>query len=175
MVSRLASLAPRVRGSLFLGMLLSIVLLALAACGSTTSNDMSGMPGMSSGGQNSGGANGTPAGTVSITLSDFKIEASQTSFQVGKSYHFIVTNSSKSTVNHELMLIVPMSGDGMSMDEMDKMALYAISQQDLPPGASKSFDYTFTKSAGAGELELACHVGSHYQLGMHTPITVMQS
>ena len=171
MVSRMVS---RPRSATFLGMLIFALLLTLAACGNTSSNDMSGMPGMSHGGQNAGGTNGAPAGSVTISLSDFKIEASQTSFQVGKSYHFVVTNSSKSTANHELMLMTPMSGDGMDMSEMDKMALYAIGQQDLPPGASKSFDYTFTKPAAAGELEFACHVGSHYSLGMHAPIIVTQ-
>ena len=172
MVSRLVS---RLRGSLVLGVLITIFLLTLAACGSTTSNDMSGMPGMSSGGQNSGSSTTVPAGSVAVTLSDFKIEASQTSFQVGKSYHFVVTNSSKSTANHELMLVMPMSGDGMDMSEMDKMALYSVAAQDLPPGASKSFDYTFSRPAAAGELEFACHVGSHYKLGMHTPLTVTQA
>ena len=172
MVSRLVS---RLRGTLALGMLISVFLLTLAACGSTTSNDMSGMPGMSSGGQSSGGSTTVPAGSVVVTLSDFKIQASQTSFQVGKSYHFVVTNSSKSTANHEFMLMMPTSGDGMDMSEMDKMALYTISQEDLPPGASKSFDFTFTKPAAAGELEFSCHVGSHYELGMHTQITVTQA
>ena len=151
-----------------------VLLLALAACGGSTSKDMSGMPGMPHDGQNSGGTNGAPAGSVLIALTDYKIEASQIVFQVGKSYHFVVTNSGKSTANHELMLIMPMSGDGMDMSEMDKMALYSVAAQDLPPGASKSFDYTFSKPAAAGELELACHVGSHYKLGMHTPLTVTQ-
>lgn len=169
MVSRLVS---HRRGLLSFGILIPVLMLAVAACGSATSNDMSGMPGMSHGGQNSGGAQGTPAGTVTVTLSDFKIEASQTSFQVGKSYHFVVANSGKSTANHELMLMMPVSGGGMDMSEMDKMALYSINAKDLPPGASKSFDYTFTQPAAAGELEFACHVGSHYSLGMHTPITV---
>lgn len=169
MVSRLVS---RRRGLLSFGILIPVLMLAVAACGSSTSNDMNGMPGMSHGGQNSGGAQSTPAGTVTVTLSDFKIEASQTSFQVGKSYHFVVANSGKSTASHELMLIMPMSGNGMDMSEMDKMALYAINAKDLPPGASKSFDYTFTQPAASGELEFACHVGSHYTLGMHMPITV---
>lgn len=171
----LAYMVSRVRSSIFLGVLIPVLLLAFAACGGTTSSDMSGMPGMSHGGQNSGGSTGgVPAGSIEVKLSDFKIEVSQTSFQVGKSYHFVVTNLSKSTADHELMLMMPMSGEGMDMSEMDKMALYSIAAQDLPPGVSKSFDYTFTKSAAAGELEFACHVGSHYALGMHTPIAVTQ-
>jgi uncharacterized cupredoxin-like copper-binding protein len=167
-------MVSRFRGATFLGMLIPVFLLTLAACGSTSLNDKSGMPGMSHGGQHSGAMNGAPAGSVTVSLSDFKIEASQTSFQVGKSYHFVVTNLRKSTANHELMLMMPMSGDGMDMSEMDKMALYSISQQDLPPGASKSFDFTFSTPAAAGELEFACHVGSHYSLGMHAPIIVTQ-
>lgn len=168
-------MVSRFRDSFVLGALASILLLAFAACGSATSNDMSGMPGMSHGGQNSGDSNGgASAGSVEVKLSDFKIEVSQTSFQVGKSYHFVVTNSSKSTANHELMLMMPMSGEGMDMSGMDKMALYTIAAKDLLPGVSKSFDYTFTQPAAAGELEFACHVGSHYKLGMHSPITLTQ-
>jgi uncharacterized cupredoxin-like copper-binding protein len=115
---------------------------------------------------------GASAQIVTVTLSDFKIEASQTTFKTGVPYRFVVTNSAKSTANHEFMIVKPMTGDGMTMDEMDRMALYRIDASLLPPGATKSFDFTFTDPAPTGQLEFACHVGSHYQVGMHTSITV---
>jgi uncharacterized cupredoxin-like copper-binding protein len=151
---------------LLCGAFLALALLTLAACaGSTSSPAMSGM----SGGRSA--ASGASAQVVTVTLSDFKIAASQTTFKTGVPYRFVVTNSTKSTANHEFMIVQPMTDD-MSMAEMDKMALHRIDVSQLPPGATKSFDLTFTAPAPAGRLEFACHVGSHYQLGMHTSIIV---
>jgi uncharacterized cupredoxin-like copper-binding protein len=115
---------------------------------------------------------GASAQVVTVTLSDFKIVASQTTFKTVVLYRFVVTNSTKSTANHEFMIVQPMAGNAMSMADLDKMALHRIDVSQLPPGATKSFNLTFTAPAPAGQLEFACHVGSHYQLGMHTPITV---
>ena len=122
---------------------------ALAACGGASS---------------SGSAN-----TVTVTLSDFKIEASRSTFTTGTTYHFVVTNSGQT--NHEFM-IAPPAKDDMSMDQMDRMALYRIDQSALPPGATMEFDFTFPSAAPAGNLEFACHVGSHYQLGMKAALVV---
>jgi uncharacterized cupredoxin-like copper-binding protein len=165
-------MASRMRLSFGLGLL--VATLALAACGGSPSSGMSSMPGMSHGDSTPTGspAAGGTTQTVSVTLADFKIASSQTAFKTGTTYHFVVTNTGQT--NHELMVMPPMSDDGMSMDEMDKMALYHISQSDLPPGATKSFDLTFNNPAAAGQLELACHVGSHYKVGMHESITVTQ-
>ena len=156
-----------------LGALLSVLLLALVACGGgSSSGDMSGTPGMSGGSSGTSATGGAPAQTVHVTLSDFKVSTSQTTFKTGVLYHFVVSNSDKSSANHEFMIVKPMNGDGMTMDEMDKMALYMVDQHDLPPGATKRFDLTFKDPAAASQLEFACHVGSHYQLGMHESITV---
>lgn len=163
-------MSTRFRLVLLRGALLALLLLVLAACGgSPSTGDMSSMSSMSG---MSGGSGGASAQVVNITLSDFKIASSQTTFKTGVPYHFVVTNSSKSTTSHEFMIVKPMTGDGMSMADMDKLALRRIDVSQLPPGARKSIDLTFTDPASAGQLELACHVGSHYQLGMHTPITV---
>ncbi len=157
-------------------MLIPVLLLTLAACrSSSSSGDMSGMPGMSHGGHGTPTvANGTggTAQTVRGTLSDFKIESSQTTFVTGTPYHFVVTNSSKSSTNHELMAMPPMSGDGMNMGAMDKTALFFVDQSKLAPGQTQTIDYRFTSPAVAGQIEFSCHVGSHYQLGMKQPITV---
>lgn len=55
-----------------------------------------------------------------VTLTDFKIEASQTEFVTGARYRFVVTN--RGGVNHEFMITPPMMG-GMSMEKMHEMAL----------------------------------------------------
>jgi uncharacterized cupredoxin-like copper-binding protein len=52
------------------------------------------------------------------------------------------------------------------------MALFSIDQNTLAPGQTQTVDYTFTSAAAASQLEFACHVDSHSQLGMRLPITV---
>ena len=106
---------------------------------------------------------------VNVSLSEFKIQSSQTTFTSGTTYHFVVTNNGKT--NHEFMIAQPMSSQ-MPMGEMDKMALYVIDQSQLPPGASKSFDYTFPSSQMQKSLEFACHLPGHYEAGMHLTISV---
>jgi len=114
------------------------------------------------------------AKTVNITLTDYAIESSQTSFEVGVPYHFVVTNKGPS--NHEIMIMSPLTEEqmGMSMDmeEMDKMALAMIEEDDLETGKTMTLDYTFSEPAPAGTLEFACHSSGHYEQGMKLPITV---
>jgi len=109
---------------------------------------------------------------VKVTLSDFKIESSLVSFQVGVPYHFNITN--EGNVPHELMIMEPMMAgmEGMTMEEMDAMALTHVEEDDLPPGATYTLDYTFTEPAPAGGLEFSCHIEGHYEAGMLLPITV---
>jgi len=111
---------------------------------------------------------------VMITLTDFGIESSRTSFEVGVPYHFTVTNNG--AINHEIMIMPPLTEDqmsmNMSMEQMDKMALAMIEEDELTPGATKTLDYTFTEPAPAGTLEFSCHVEGHYVAGMKLPITV---
>jgi len=114
------------------------------------------------------------AKTVNITLTEFGIESSLTSFDVGVPYHFVVTN--KGAVEHEIMLMAPLTEEQMSMnmdmEEMDKMALAHVEADELQPGDTANFDYTFTKPAPAGTLEFSCHIKGHYENGMKLPITV---
>ena len=111
---------------------------------------------------------------VQITVKEFGIESSITEFQVGVPYHFVVTNAG--TVNHEIMVMPPLSKDqmgmGMDMGTMDQMALAMISADDLVPGTTQSFDLTFSESAATGTLELACHTPGHYEANMKLPITI---
>ena len=119
------------------------------------------------------GPSTNPDGSVNVdvTLTDFGIESSLKTFEVGIPYHFIITN--KGAINHELMIMVPtMAGSEMAMEEMDKMALAFVEEDELPPGATQTLDYTFNEPASAGSLEFACHTVGHYEAGMKYPITV---
>jgi len=121
-------------------------------------------------------SSGTPAPKtpvdVSITLDDFKVTSSLTDFKAGTPYHFTVTN--KGAVPHEIF-IMPVATDSMTPEQIQALktsSLAGIVEDDLPAGATKTMDYTFTKAYPAGTLEFACHIPGHYEGGMHLPITV---
>jgi uncharacterized cupredoxin-like copper-binding protein len=136
----------------------TLLLVILAGCGrSGTSGDAT--TGASSGPQ-----------SVQVTLSNYKVTSSLTTFTAGKSYHFVVTNST--SIPHELMIMQPMQMGNMPMDQMDKMALYHLDQSKLPAQATQSFDYMFPASSVHQPLELSCHLPGHYEAGMHQSITV---
>jgi len=115
-----------------------------------------------------GGAASGNATTVTVTLTDFKIDSSLTSFSVGVPYHFVVTN--KGAITHEFEIMPPGQAEN-TPDQLPKTALAGIKGNDLTPGTTKTLDYTFTQ-APAGGLEFACHMAGHYEAGMHLPITV---
>lgn len=138
-----------------LTLLITTVLIAssllLSACGPSTNPD--------------GSVN------VDVTLTDFGIESSLVTFDVGVPYHFIITN--EGAVNHELMIMEPMMpGMDMTMEEMDAMALAFVEEDELTPGVTQTLDYTFTEPVPAGSLEFSCHIEGHYEAGMVMPITV---
>jgi uncharacterized cupredoxin-like copper-binding protein len=106
---------------------------------------------------------------VTVTETEFKIEASMTTFQVGVPYHFIVTNNG--TVNHEFDIIPPEPA-GTPETQVQADSLARLTQDQLPPGTTATLDYTFTQAYPAGSLEFACHLPGHYDAGMHTSIIV---
>jgi len=118
----------------------------------------------------SGGASGSTSPVeVQVKLTEFQITSSLTTFTVGVPYHFIVTNSG--TVAHEFQIMPPASGQ-LTQDQIQKMSLAGLSKDDLPAGATKELDYTFTQAYAQGALELACHLPGHYEAGMHISIVV---
>ncbi|OGO75843.1 MAG: hypothetical protein A3K41_06710 [Chloroflexi bacterium RIFOXYD12_FULL_57_15] len=121
-----------------------------------------------------GGQTAAKVENVTITLTEFGVKSSVTDFKVGIPYRFNVTNNG--SIAHEIMLMPPLTEDaiGMGMDTgaLDEMALAMIEADELTPGATKSFDYTFNETAPAGTLEFACHIPGHYEAGMNLPITV---
>jgi uncharacterized cupredoxin-like copper-binding protein len=107
---------------------------------------------------------------VKVDAGDYFFRSSLATFKVGVPYHFRVTNPGK--VAHEFMLVQPMPAGAMGMEQMDKMAVGHIEEDDLAPGASKAIDVTFTKPYPPGTLEMACHIGMHYEKGMKLAIVV---
>ncbi|HZD69871.1 MAG TPA: hypothetical protein VFA45_13475 [Actinomycetes bacterium] len=159
----------------------SIVWLAAAFLGLTAAGCGGSQQAGSAGGN--GGVTATTAGTattaaaapgqpvtVKVDAGDYSFHSSLTTFKVGVPYRFEVTNVGK--VAHEFMIVKPIPAGTMEMEQMDKMAVGHIEEDDLTPGATKSVDVTFTKPYPPGTLELACHIGAHYQAGMRLPIVV---
>ncbi|GHO81323.1 hypothetical protein KSD_90940 [Ktedonobacter sp. SOSP1-85] len=110
--------------------------------------------------------------TVNITLSEFKIETSASTFQPDTVYQFSVTNTGKT--DHEFMILPSSQGNmsGMSMDDMDKMALASIDT--IHPGETKTLEYTFPSSTAGTQPEFACYLPGHYEAGMKQDVHVRQ-
>lgn len=116
----------------------------------------------------SGGSSSSGATTVNLTLTDFKIEASLTTFKVGVPYHFVVKNTA--AMPHEVW-IDPIDAS-LTADTAKAKALAGLGPDVLVAGATQSFDYTFTQAYPADAIEFACHIPGHYEAGMHTAIVV---
>ena len=106
---------------------------------------------------------------VDIKLADNTIEASQTTFQVGVPYTFVIANTGRHA--HNLNINVPVSVAG-SMDAALSGALLSVDQKQLSPGASMTVEYTFPESAAGQLLEISCLIKKHYNDGMKLDITV---
>ncbi|HTK11236.1 MAG TPA: hypothetical protein VL485_28950 [Ktedonobacteraceae bacterium] len=121
-------------------------------------------------GGNTGGATTSDPVSVQVNETDFKIDSAATSFLPGITYHFVVTN--KGNTAHEFMIMPRSEGSmsGMSMGDMDKMALASVS--DINPGETKTLDYTFPSSAAGSHPELACYLPGHYEAGMKQSVMV---
>lgn len=160
--------------SLLFSLLILLCIATVTACGSNSSTDNINIKSTKSANDatptNTGSA--VQKQTVQVTLVEYKITSSITTFHVGVPYHFVVTN--KGTIPHEFMVMPPM-GDNVSMASMDSAALVFIPI--IAPGQTSTIDYTFTKPDA--HLEIACHFkgrqasDSHYTLGMHLSIVVV--
>ncbi len=135
------------------GVILALLVLVLAACGSSTTS-----PG-SSGAQQ-----------VQVNETDFKIASSVTTFTPGTSYHFVVTNNGQTA--HEFMIMPKAEGSmsGMPMGNMDAMALAKV--DNIAPGQTKTLDYTFPASAAGSHPQFACYYPGHYEAGMKLDVSV---
>lgn len=122
-----------------------------------------------------GGAGASPE-TVTVTLGgpagEFTVTASQTTFRAGVPYHFVVTNSG--VLPHEFVIMPAAKGEVSSTEreQMYHLALGLIDEEELPAGATRTVDVTFTEPAPAGTLEIACLLAGHHESGMYVPIEV---
>jgi uncharacterized cupredoxin-like copper-binding protein len=120
----------------------------------------------------SGSAETAPAGTgtqVNITLADNTIDASQTEFQVGVPYTFVVTNTGRRAHNFNINPPVSVAG---SLDAALSGALLVVPQEQLGVGASVTVEYMFPDTAAGQLLEFSCLIRKHYDDGMKLDITV---
>jgi uncharacterized cupredoxin-like copper-binding protein len=120
----------------------------------------------------SGSVETVPAGNgtqVDITLADNTIDASQTEFQVGVPYTFVVKNTGRHA--HNFIINPPVSVAG-SLEAALNRALLVVPQEQLAPGASVIVEYTFPDSAAGQLLEFSCLIRRHYEDGMLLGITV---
>jgi uncharacterized cupredoxin-like copper-binding protein len=106
---------------------------------------------------------------VNISLADNTIQSSQTTFQVGVPYTFVVKNTGNHTHNFNINTPVSVTG---SLDAALSSALMSIGRDKLGSGASATVQYTFPASAAGAQLEFSCLIKSHYEDGMTLAITV---
>ena len=151
-----------------------LIMFLVSACGSTTSTATQ-APAQSAATEapSQTGATEAPAagsGTqVNVTLADNTIEASQTTFQVGVPYTFVITNSGRHPHNFNINPPISVAG---SLDEALNSALLAVPQEQLGVGATATAEFTFPDSAAGQLLEFSCLIRRHYEDGMHVDITV---
>ena len=151
--------------------LILVGVLVLASCGSSTSKANSSANGVTV--PTSAATTATAHGgqvTVDVQAGEYFFKSPMTTFKVGVPYHFVVHNVGG--IAHEFMLVQPIASGMMSMDEMDKMAMGHIEAADLQAHQTASVDVTFTKPYPSGTIEMACHIGQHYEKGMRLPIVV---
>ena len=129
---------------------LSMLLVALAACGSST-----------------------PSGSqeVDVTLTGTTITSSVMNFSPGVPYHFIVTNTGSASQAFAMMP-VGMDMEHMSLNAIQSNALHMIDT--IAPGMSSTFDYTFASSMMGHNFEFAGNVSGHNTGWMRLPMTINQ-
>jgi LPXTG-motif cell wall-anchored protein len=99
--------------------------------------------------------------TVNVTLSDFKVEMSNSSLPAGTVVTYVITN--KGAITHEMVL----EKQGV-VDEPLEFNGAEQEAEDIEPGTTRTVEWTIPE---AGAYQLACHVTGHYEAGMKTAFT----
>lgn len=107
--------------------------------------------------------------TVHITVTEFAIIPSLTTFHTGVHYYFVVKNIGKQT---HAFTFVPLAPEGTPTDRYYQYNHMLIGLNTIPPGTTQSINYTF-KASDAGRYEMACRMRNHYAAGMHLPVFVV--
>jgi predicted lipoprotein with Yx(FWY)xxD motif/uncharacterized cupredoxin-like copper-binding protein len=110
-----------------------------------------------------GAATPAAAGEVAVTLTEFTISSSATTFKVGETYTFTATNNGQ--FSHQMY--IEKVG---AVDEPLEANGQEAEIETMDAGASGTLTWTFTE---AGLYQLACHVRDHYQKGMALTIEVV--
>lgn len=147
-----------------------LVLLLVACAGTTASQSSSATPTYPS----DPVQNPTPieqtavAGAIEVhvTLVEYKIFSTVTTFRVGIPYHFVVSN--RGTMVHEFMVTLD-HPDGTPYPSSEQDAHAIIHIEVVNPGTTINLNYVFTT---ANRYEMACQMRGHYAAGMHLSIIV---
>jgi uncharacterized cupredoxin-like copper-binding protein len=99
---------------------------------------------------------------VGVTITDLRIDATQTTFLVGSTYTFVIGNLG--TTEHELVIERQGEPGRPLVSGNDQARVTAI-----PPGQSKMLTWTFTEP---GSYLLSCHLPGRFEAGMYLPIEV---
>lgn len=112
-----------------------------------------------------GPAAATPAaaGDIEVTLREFAIEASATTFAAGQPYRFTIRNAGQ--YRHEF--IIEAAG---ANDEPFEANGKAAEAEAIDPGAEATLEWTFAEPVHA---QFACHVMDHYPRGMALNVRVV--
>ena len=109
---------------------------------------------------------------VQVTEGDNWIKSNLTTFKVGVTYVFTITNTGNRAHSFSISHPAEKTTDGVNAARAS--ALYLISQDVLTPGTVKTFEFTFKDPAPAGTLEFACLIVPHYKMGQLLSIVVTQ-
>lgn len=123
-----------------------------------------------------GDADRTPI-DVQVTVGEYAISPTLTTFQTGVPYRFVITN--KGLLAHEFRIMprgdtaamIAMAGasGGMTGTHSHPGELVSIAADQLPPGGHIEVKAVFLTP---GDFEIGCHVAGHAEAGMVLPITI---
>ncbi|MGC8855492.1 MAG: hypothetical protein ACP5QU_01720 [Anaerolineae bacterium] len=107
---------------------------------------------------------------VQVTLGDMWVKSDVTTFKVGVTYAFTVTNVGRR--EHNFSISHPAEKNPTAINAARANALFSISEDDLKPGLTQTFAFVFKEPAPAGTLEFACLIPRHYIMGQYLSIVV---
>ena len=147
-----------------------IAILLVSACNIATATQAPTQPAATQAPASQSNPTAANAGTqVDVTLADNTIQASQTTFQVGVPYTFVIKNTGHHAHNFNISQPVSVSG---SINASLSSALLSVKQDQLGVGSDTSVTFTFPDSAAGQQLEFSCLIRQHYEDGMKLAITV---
>jgi uncharacterized cupredoxin-like copper-binding protein len=106
--------------------------------------------------------------TVHITLKEYSIASSITTFRTGVPYYFIVSN--RGGDYHEF-LIIPGKVDGKHIPTLDQLNHDFVEIDPVAPQTTIRVNYTFPSST-VGAAGMACLMRGHYMAGMHLSLVI---